>query len=222
MLHDCAHELITCEYNGPEFSEPRSHPWTSAEADPTCRYYDFKAEKGRIRDALEDFVPWNRYAAIDDFYSLIEWLNGADCIFESNDCEFTGSHSNDAPAFKKSRQCSGRLMVLYRALDRNLNPRAIGTLKNDLHVRLQAHDRSFQWGMLGTTVVPVRYHTIDASTEAQLGQQLMISFWAWGDTDAELMKNFRRVIRNLSAAFHSVADASDVNNEFRAMTTRPS
>ena len=39
----------------------------------------------------------------------------------------------------------------------------------------------------------------------QDGSQLMISFWAWGDTELETMANFDRVVKNLSAALHDIA-----------------
>jgi hypothetical protein len=49
-------------------------------------YVDLKADPSRIRTALEDFVPWSHHAAIDDFYTLVEWLNGSHSTLESNDC----------------------------------------------------------------------------------------------------------------------------------------
>ena len=34
---------------------------------------------------------------------------------------------------------------------------------------------------------------------------LMLSFWAWGDDEAETMANLDRVLENLSLALHGVA-----------------
>jgi hypothetical protein len=33
--------------------------------------------------------------------------------------------------------------------------------------------------------------------DEQLGYQLILSFWAWGSLEAELMANLGRVVRNL-------------------------
>ncbi len=54
--------------------------------------------------------------------------------------------------------------------------------------------------MVGTTVTPVRYLTLPETGDGQLGHQLMISFWAWGGTEVELMTNLARVLKNLSRA----------------------
>jgi hypothetical protein len=190
--------LKTCEYDGAPFLEPRSHPWTDATASAAYRYRDLKAAPGEIRTSLEDFVPWSHYPAIGEFYTLLEWLNAKASTLESNDCAFTGPHANESPSFPKSLQCSGRVMVLYRALAENLSRDRIDVLKNGLHHRLAALDPAFRWGMVGTTVTPVRYVTLPTTGDGQLGHQLMISFWAWGGSEVELMKNLGRVVKNLS------------------------
>lgn len=197
--------MKTCEYDGAPFAEPRSHPWTDSASCADFRYVDLKADTSRVRTALEDFVPWSHYAAIDDFYALVAWLNGPDSMLESNDCAFTGPQANDAPSFAKELQCSGRIMVLFNRLERNLSRLAVDSFKNALHHRLGAIDTTFAWGMIGTTILPVRYVTLPGSQDQQLGYQLMVSFWAWGSVEAELMTNLGRVVRNLSRAFHTEA-----------------
>jgi len=153
---------------------------------------------------LEDFVPWSHYAAVGEFYTLVEWLNGPLSTLESNDCAFTGPHANDAP-LAKALQCSGRIMVLFSRLERNLSRPAVDAFENALHRRLGAIDPDFSWGVIGTTVLPVRYVTLPGSEEQQLGYQLMISFWAWGNVEEELMTNLGRVLRNLSQGLQVVA-----------------
>jgi hypothetical protein len=194
----------TCEYDGAPFPDARSHPWTDATSCADYRYVDLKAEPSRIRTSLEDFVPWSHYGAIDDFYALVEWVNGAGSRLESNDCAFTGPHANESPSFAKALQCSGRIMVLFSALTENLSRPAIVSLKNSLHRRLGGIDPSFAWGMIGTTILPVRYVTLAGPEERQLGHQLMISFWAWGAGEEELMTNLGRVVRNLSEGLRVV------------------
>jgi hypothetical protein len=195
--------MKTCEYDGAPFTEPREHPWVGSAASADHRCIDLRAEPARIRTSLEDFVPWSHYAAIEDFYGLLERLNAKGSPLESNDCAFTGPHPNDVAAFAKELQCSGRVMVLFSALEKNLSRERVESFKDALHVRLQTIDAEFLWGIVGTAILPVRYVTLPLPADAQLGHQLMISFWAWGSTEVELMTNLGRVVKNLSEGLKS-------------------
>ena len=76
------------EHNDPDSLIPRSHPWIDGESDPTHRYYDFRTSPELIRSSLEDMQEWSTYPATETFYRLLEWLNGPESVFESNDCAF--------------------------------------------------------------------------------------------------------------------------------------
>ena len=197
--------MKTCEYAGAPFEEARSHPWTDATGNPHFRYYDLTESPEHIRSSLEDFQPWQHYAAIEDFYRLLESLNRRGSVFESNDCEFSGPTRNDQSTIPKAFQCTGRVMILFRELARNTLPGSVEQLKNQLHRELVELDRRFEWGIIGTTLVPARFLALDAldaldNGDAQLGRQLMISFWAWGNTEADTMTNLKRLFRSLSRA----------------------
>ena len=198
--------MRTCEYDGEPSVEPRSHPWTDTLASSANRYWDLKAAPALIRTALEDFLPFGHQPAIARFYTLLERLNAPASTLESNDCAFTGPHANEAPAMDKRLQCEGRVMILFRELGLNRSPRRVAELKDGLHLYLETLDRDLVWGMIGTTIYPVRYVTLPVAPDQQLGQQLMISFWAWGDSEAELMSNLERVVRNLAQALEHVDD----------------
>lgn len=201
--------MKTCEYNGEQLDEPRSHPWTDAVANVAFRYHDFTAEPSLIRTVLEDFLPWSHYPAVTRLYELLELLNGSTSIFESNDCAFSAPHASEAPQLGKVLQCDGRVMILYRKLHLNLSQRRIEDLKNSLHVHLSVLDRDFEWGMIGTAIPPVRYVSLPVAPEQQLGYQLMILFWAFGNTEKEVMNNLERVLKNLSQAV-ALLSASDL------------
>jgi hypothetical protein len=126
-------------------------------------------------------------------------------VLESNDCAFTGPHPNPDVAVPKALQCSGRIMVLFRALERNTTEGQIEWLKLQLHQDLVGVDPNFRSGVIGTTIVPVRYLALPESGNQQLGSQLMISFWAWGDSEAENMVNLARLLKNLSQALRKVS-----------------
>jgi hypothetical protein len=200
--------MKTCEWAGASL-ERRSHPWTDAKGDPDCRYYDLTAQPAHIRTSLEDLLSWQHYPAVEAFYTLLERLNHPKSSLESNDCAFNGPGENEEPSVRKAMQCSGRLMVLFRSLARNTDPTRVDALKNQLHVDLAAADPSFQWGIIGTTVVPVRYLALPESGEQQLGSQLMISFWAWGDSEPDTMLNLGRVFKNLSQALRLASARPD-------------
>jgi hypothetical protein len=196
--------LRTCEYAGEAFTAPRSHPWVGAASDRKSRYYDLTASPALIRSALEDFVPWARYAAVDAFYGLLERVNHERSLLESNDCAFTGPHPSKSTSSQKALECSGRVMVLFRDLARNTVEGQIDALKNELHLALGKLDPNFRSGVVGTTIVPVRYLALSAVSDQDLGVQLMISFWAWGNSEQETMQNLSRLLRNLVSALRKL------------------
>jgi len=189
-------------YDGPAFTQPRSHPWTDTAGSPDERYYDLTTTPSLIRSSLEDFVPWSQYPAIDAFYSLLEWLNRPGSALESNDCAFTGPEPHQRPDLALALQCQGRVMLLFRALEHNRDGHIAG-LENSLHRGLAPLDPMFDGGAVGTTIVPVRYRALPVGN--QLGDELMISFWAWGDSQGECLRNLARLMRSLSLALRRVA-----------------
>ena len=199
--------MKTCEYAGVPFTEPRSHPWVDAASNPDCRYYDLTATPALIRSSLEDFQPWSGYAAIEDFYLLLEQINQPASAFESNDCAFTGPHEHDltmgAAAFPAAIECSGRVMLLFRELRQNTATASVEGFKDQLHLALAELDPDFARVMIGTTLIPVRYLMLP--DDNQLGWQLMISFWAWGDTVANTMANLSRLVKNLALALRTLS-----------------
>ncbi len=197
--------MKTCEYNGDPFEQARSHPWTDATANSAFRYYDLRASPALIRTSLEDFVPWSKYGAVERFYLLLEWLNGATSLLESNDCEFTSPHANENDQGGQAYECSGRLMVLFRELPRNLAPADLPALTLAFHHALAPLDPDFEHGMVGTTLLPVRYLSLPGSAGTRLGSQLMLSFWAWGESHDETMASFERLMVNLTQALRRIA-----------------
>ena len=94
-------------------------------------------------------------------------------------------------------------MLLYRDLRLNTRAPDVEWLKNALHYALNALDCELEGGVVGTTLVPVRYLALPHDEQA--GQELMVSFWAWGATQVDLMANLDRVVTNLFAALRHVS-----------------
>lgn len=194
------------EHSDADSLKPRSHPWIDAESDPTCRYYDFRTQPELIRSSLEDLQQWNAYPAAESFYRLIAWLNGNDSCFESNDCAMSGTTTTIGSQLPKSLQCSGRLMILYRDLAVNTSRKQMRWLADTTARALSEADPLFEGGAIAATIVTTRFTALPGPTERQRGQQLMLSFWAWGETEAEMMSHLDRIFQNLTGALQRVSD----------------
>ena len=182
----------------------RSHPWTQALSNPNQKYYDFKSSPELIRTSLEDFLPLNQWSGTEKFYDLLEWLNGSDSLLESNDCGTRGFKQNTNTNFPKMLECSARLMILYRNLNYNLSEQNINWLERRTHNYLESIDIHFEWGVVGTSIIPATYITLPLPDHEQVGSQLLLQFWAWGDSDLEVMDNFGRISINVKDALIEV------------------
>ncbi|MFT6143763.1 MAG: hypothetical protein ACJAZO_002810 [Myxococcota bacterium] len=183
----------------------RSHPWFGSTSDRSLRHHDLRERPELIRSALEDFTGWTRYPAIETFYQCMEWLNGPASTLETNDCAFTGPATNEMPQFAKALQCSGRVMLLFRDLPHNLDEQRVHVMTQEVARGLASRDNEFQWGVVGATIVPVRFIALPGNDREQLGSQLMLSFWAWGDDEYETLMNLDRTLTNLFAVLRDVS-----------------
>ncbi|MFT4976092.1 MAG: hypothetical protein ACI8S6_001987 [Myxococcota bacterium] len=193
------------EHSDPDAFSARSHPWRGSASDPSHRYCDLKQRPELIRSSLEDFQPWPRHAATETFYRLLERLNGPESILETNDCAFSGPDTNEMAGFDKALQCSGRVMLLFRDLPKNTDTANVYGLTETIARALSQKDEGYQWGVIGATIVPVRFTTLPGTEDDQRGAQLMLSFWAWGDDEPETMANLDRTLTNLSAVLRDVS-----------------
>ena len=198
--------MRTSEYQGDVTGLARSHPWSGAALDETLAYLDLRSTPSLIRTSLEDFTPWSRYPAVERFYELLEWLNGESSRLESNDCAFSApvaQHSGATTALQI--ECSGRVMILFRDLALNLARERWDSFSHGLHRTLAQTDETFELGVIGTTLVPVRFRALlGPDARPREGQQLMLSFWAWGSTESECMANLGRVFGNLTCALQQL------------------
>jgi len=195
------------QHADPDSLALRSHPWRDAVDNPAHRYVDFVARPALIRSSLEDLRPWSRYPAIETFYQLLEWLNGSQSVFESNDCAFEGATLQVSAASAPRLACSGRLMILFRDLVLNTSPSLMERLTLAVARALNRVDPLFEAAAFGATITAVRYVSLPASPARQRGHQLMLSFWGWGDDEAEVMANLDRAFVNLGTALRGVSNA---------------
>ncbi len=188
------------ENRDPTSLASRSHPWTTG-SNPTHRYVDFRAEPELIRVAVEDLRAVEGQPAADTFYRLLEWINGGDSPFESNDCALTEVGANPSATLPTQLVCSGRLMILFRDLAQNCSTARVHALTQAIAQACAEQDPAFDRAAIGLSIVEVQFRALPRSR--QRGQQLMIGFWVGGDELLELWQNLDRTLRNLDTALRS-------------------
>jgi len=178
----------------------RSFPWFTSAHDFRCRYIDFKEHPALIPTTLEDFLVWSSYPAIQTFYEAIRWINSTSSELETDDCAFGGIKLNGSDHFKKERQADGRVMLFFRKLKLNCAEESAQWLMDCFEFHLQRVEMDLEWGVVGLSKCCTRFKTI-----GQEGRSLIVNFWAWGDTQDEVMGNLLCVFRGLLAATQRVS-----------------
>jgi len=183
------------------FGPVRVHPYQKSTYGGNVQYYDFGRHPELIRETLEDFKPWEKYEAVETFYQLLEWIRGDGSVFESNDCAFQAPSSNTlTKASDKKLCCAGRLMVFYRLLTANLDPDTVNSLLGATNFYLQQIDTDFKDGRIGLSFFDTAFEA-DNNT---IGEELVIEFIAFGDTEEEAFANLNRVFLNMRYALERV------------------
>jgi len=96
-------------------------------------------------------------------------------------------------------------MILYRDLKLNTALEYVQWLTNASLHYLNHIDPDFTLGIVGTTIMQANFIDLPP-TEKQSGNQLQISFWAWGDSEDETMANLDRLFGNMDFALRSVSN----------------
>ncbi len=201
------------------YAQPRLHPYVAAEPNQTG-HVDFKSQPALIRIALEDFRPFADQAAVQTFYSFVEWINGPDSSLETNDCAFRPPEPHHDANSPLALSTHGRLFVLYRNLALNSSQEHNNWLCGALMASLRHTDRELSAGeaVIGFTLTAAIQTAISTGhwvsdtlfdtpgDDPGLGRHLMISFWAYGNTTEDAFGNLDRLFTNLWAACKMVSD----------------
>lgn len=192
---------------------PRAHPWTTT-PDGKGRYVDFRANPEMIATSLEDFRPWEHYPAVKRFYDLLTWLNGPDSFFETNDAAFRIG-PNNTPEQPFPLQADARLMLFVSDLRLTCTPGFTEWLMNNLGAYLQRFTPRIS-GAVGISKAPCFFRA--ASKRAD---ELLLHFWAWGNTEEDALAILDIVFERLWAAFRSMnEDVRDTLEALEAQTSR--
>lgn len=199
------------------YATARLHPYTAAQPGESG-YVDFKADPQLIPEVLEDFRPFADRPAIQTFYSFLRWINGPSSHLESSDCALRppGPHQDGNSTLPLC--IYGRLCLQFRDPFLNSSLPKVARLSARIMECLHATDAglSEEAGVVGVTRVPILQLAIskgtwqpDESFKAQLddpgrGEQLMLSFWAYGKDDDEAFASLERVFTNIWTACRSL------------------
>lgn len=173
----------------------RSHPWRDMVADERCVYMDFKAQPHLIRSALEDLLPFKKWDFVEQFYTLIEWVNSPSSLLESNDCVFNAVEDNPDQQYPYAKKCSARLMILFRDIPENCQQKSLDWLMSNILSLVAAMKPSFKAGVIGLAQSPTCYLALgDKLDTGGMGHQVTLNFFAYGQNEQECYDSMKEVL----------------------------
>lgn len=170
---------------------PRLHPYENVYYDAQGQYYDFKANPNLIETVLEDFTPHNTMPGRQEFYQLLKHINRPAAPFETTDCGLSQKlyRSPNSPFPDKAGWVGGRVMIIWRELDKNCQNKAIRwLLKQSLR---QLRRLELRYHYIGFAIGP--FPTVYRATQKR-GYQIDFEFAMWGDDFGEAMQRFPEVV----------------------------
>lgn len=211
-------------YYAEELTYPhaRLHPYTPGAADQHG-YEDFKTNPAAIRIILEDFKPLDHQPAIQTFYAFLEWINGPDSHLETNDCVIRPPLPHKDPNSSRALNIRGRVVILFRDLRVNASENHTDWLCGKLMQEMRAIDLEFtkDQGVLGFTLNPAIQIALSKGTwlsekdfhappaDPGFARHLTVSFWAYGDDEAEAFTNVDRLFKDLWQGCRLISDDID-------------
>jgi hypothetical protein len=200
-------------YDDRSYENPRLFPYAPGNADQ-CGYIDFKAQPELIEVVLEDFKPSANWPAVQTFYSFLRWTNGPESQLETNDCALRTPTPNSDRNSTKRLIAHGRIFILYRDLRLNTSKPHSDWLCGKLMQLLDGIDVLFRHdeGVVGFTLTPTVQTAISKGSwrpdgsfdcgadDPGFGHHLMLSFFSYGNDEAETFGNLERVFLNILEA----------------------
>jgi hypothetical protein len=181
----------------------RYHYWNEAEHDPRGRYYDFRGRPELIPEVLEDFLPFGERPAVQRFYRFLASVNGDDSFLETDDCAFRGPQEKPAGAARRL-YCTGRVILLFRTIQANLDRHSVETLAARIGYHLQASTPDLPDGAAQVAIAPTSYSPYAGLGDEPIGGSVEITFWADGDDEDEVFDTLDAVVTAMAEAIAKV------------------
>jgi len=173
----------------------RSHPWTTMQTDDKSIYMDFKQHPNLIRTSIEDLIPYKKQDFVEQFYTLIEWINSRNSLLESNDCTFNSVEDNPDPQYPFAKKCSARLMILFRHLPENCQEKSINWLLEQLQNLIATSKPKFKAGAIGLSLSPTCYLALgDKPDTGGMGYQVTLNFFAYGKNERRCYESMKEIL----------------------------
>ncbi len=201
----------------------RVQPWKKSNHNTPGDYYYFRENPELIRTNLEEFYPYNKYDGVQKFYDLVEWLNGANSEFETNDARLmehlTTNHQRHLA--NKPLLSIGVLGFFFRDLRLNLSNESSTWFRkwetheidldgfligpNDYYqnfskrfIKVVERTSGNTWPqIIGLGTAPVHYDLAQVAAPWKYGCQFMMRFWLWGDNEREIFDGLHNVVKIL-------------------------
>lgn len=173
---------------------PRPHPYARVRHDSEGQYYDFKARPDLIETVLEDFTPHSAYPGVQQFYALLKHINRENGPFETTDCGLSQKlyRSANSPFPEKAGWVGGRVMLIWRQLDKNCRPKTVRQLLKRFRRELKRVGKPHKYIGFIVGPFPTRFHRT-----GRKGYQIDIEFAMWGNSFEESMQRFPDVVSML-------------------------
>jgi hypothetical protein len=194
------------------YAGSRLHPY-AAGAPGQTGHVDLKVHPELIASAMEDFLPFADRPATQAFYELLRVLNGPSSHLETSDCAFRASKPHKDAHSPLALCASGRVYVLFRDLRLNCIASQVEWLCGKLMAILNESDPALTaaQGVVGFTRVRILHTALSkgewrpqgfecAADDPGHGEHVMLSFFAYGNTDDEVDEDLSRVFRNITAS----------------------
>lgn len=164
-------------------------------SDDTSVYMDFKKQPKLIRSALEDLVAFKKWDFVEQFYSLIEWVNSPNSLLESNDCVFNAAEDNPDQQYPYAKKCSARLMILFRDIPENCQAKSVDWLMNNILSLVSAIKSGFKAGAICLSQSPTCYLALgDKPDTGGMGHQVTLTFFAYGKNERRCYESMQEVL----------------------------
>jgi hypothetical protein len=187
---------------------PRSHPWTSSTEDSRANYVDLRANPQSVREALEDYKPYEDQLGIQRFYDMLLWANGPDSLIETNDC-LLRVIDQSSPARAAQATIRGHVTFFFRDLVENCRPSSVVWLCRELERNIRAADPDFAGGAFDYARWPARFRTLRGNDGLPTNGNLVnLRFVANGADEQSAFDNLDRTFETLHIALRETSAAA--------------
>lgn len=199
--------------------EPRLFPYGPADATQSG-FVDFIQQPELIETCLEDFRPFAGTQAVETFYEFLRWINGPTSHLATCDCGLFPPAPHSDRNSEHALRITGRVFILFRDLRGNSSLSASDWLCVRMMNEMTDVDSNFSdaKGVVGFTKQLALQTGISNGTwrengkfessganDPGFGHHLMLTFFAYGQTEEETFESLNRVFKNIRVTAEKIS-----------------